>query len=193
MIDLYWHKEWPHTFIMINWEDINTKKDFAEMLGIKYRQFTYLMYGKHFCNNYYQFTIPKKNGDDRVISSPNKELKQVQRKLADVLYIRQQSIWKKNHIQNKISHGFQKNKSIYTNAKAHRNKRYVVNFDIENYFDTINFGRVRGFFLKNRNFMLEEEVATTIAQLVCYNGSLPQGAPTSPIISNLICNNMDMR
>ena len=52
---------------------------------------------------------------------------------------------------------------------------------------------MQGYFLKNRNFQLPSEVATVIAQLTCYQGKLPQGAPTSPIITNLICNIFDVR
>lgn len=47
--------------------------------------------------------------------------------------------------------------------------------------------------MKNKNYQLSQEVSTILAQLCCYNGKLPQGAPTSPIISNLICNILDIR
>ena len=47
--------------------------------------------------------------------------------------------------------------------------------------------------MKNKNFELPVEIATMIAQLTCYEGKLPQGAPTSPIITNLVCNILDMR
>lgn len=80
-----------------------------------------------------------------------------------------------------------------TNAEIHRNKKYVLNIDFENFFDSFHYGRIRGYFEKNKNFLLPIEIATIIAQLTCYNGSLPQGAPTSPIITNLICNILDMR
>ncbi len=75
---------------------------------------------------------------------------------------------------------------------CHKRKRYIVNIDLENFFDSFNFGRVRGFFIKNSFWSLTEEVATVIAQLTCYKGTLPQGAPTSPIITKMICNIMDM-
>lgn len=68
-----------------------------------------------------------------------------------------------------------------------------MNIDLENFFESFHFGRVRGFFTKNKNFLLPSEVATVIAQLSCYEGKLPQGAPTSPIISNLICGILDYR
>ena len=64
---------------------------------------------------------------------------------------------------------------------------------MENFFDSFHFGRVRGFFLKNRDYQFADEVVATIANLCCYKGKLPQGAPSSPIITNLISNVMDMR
>ena len=68
-----------------------------------------------------------------------------------------------------------------------------MNIDIKDFFDSIHFGRVRGFFNKNIEFNLPLDMATVMAQLVCYKGVLPQGAPTSPIVSNLICNILDIR
>ena len=100
----------------------------------------------------------------------------------------------RNKIENtNISHAFEKRKSIITNARIHRNKRYVINLDLENFFDSFHFGRVLGYFEKNKNFMLPHEVAVALTQLVCYQKHLPQGAPTSPIITNLICQILDFR
>ncbi len=64
---------------------------------------------------------------------------------------------------------------------------------MEDFFGTINFGRVRGFFIKDSSFMLAEGVATLLAQIACHNNSLPQGAPSSPVISNLVGNILDAR
>lgn len=119
-------------------------------------------------------------------------MKAIQRKLSKLLWNYQLSIWDDiGHIPN-ISHAFEKQKSIITNAKVHRNKRYILNLDLQDFFDSFHFGRVRGYFQKNRFFQLPEEVATTIAQLTCYKGHLPQGAPSSPIITNLICKILDI-
>jgi len=80
-----------------------------------------------------------------------------------------------------------------TNARVHKCKRYVFNLDLEDFFPSLNFGRVRGFFINNQHFKLDPAVATAIAQIACHNNSLPQGSPCSPIISNLVTNFLDIR
>ncbi|MEL0636592.1 retron Ec67 family RNA-directed DNA polymerase/endonuclease [Marinomonas sp. TI.3.20] len=95
--------------------------------------------------------------------------------------------------QPSLSHGFTKDRSIITNAMMHIGKKNVLNIDLENFFDSFNFGRVRGFFIKNKNFQLNSEVATVIAQIACYENKLPQGSPCSPIITNLITHSLDIR
>lgn len=172
---------------MIN--EVKNRNELADLLGIPHKRLTYLLYIKHLENMYTSFEIPKKSGGQRLINAPNKELKLIQRKLANELYEYNSKLAKTNS----VSQAFEKGKSIFTNAKIHRKKRFIVNVDLENFFDNIHFGRVRGYFIKNKNFQLAEEVATVIAQLTCFEGSLPQGAPTSPIISNYICNIFDLR
>ncbi len=93
----------------------------------------------------------------------------------------------------KVSHAFHKKRSIVTNARAHCGRRYVLNMDLKDFFGTINFGRVRGFFMVDRSFQLTEKVATIIAQIVCHENALPQGAPSSPVVSNLIGHILDCR
>src|SRR5699024_1766720 len=139
---------------------------------------------------YTSFEIDKKSGGVRKINAPLEELKIVQRNLAEALCRHKNN---KEENTNKISHAFEKNKSIITNAEIHRNRRFVLNIDLENFFDSIHFGRIRGFFNKNKRFLLSIEVATVIAQISCYEGRLPQGSPSSPIISNLICEILDHR
>lgn len=169
-------------------EKITTRYEFAKFLGIPENLLTYVLYVKKVDSFYTTFEIPKKNGGVRKISAPSEQLKQIQKILANKLYEHRE----KKRTTN-ISHGFEKGRCIKTNAKIHRNKRFVLNIDIENFFESIHFGRVRGFFNKNKSFALPIEVATLIAQIACYNGKLPQGSPTSPIISNLICEILDYR
>jgi hypothetical protein len=95
--------------------------------------------------------------------------------------------------QPSLSHGFVRKRSIITNAIMHLGKKNVLNIDLENFFDSFNFGRVRGFFIKNKNFQLAPNIATVIAQIACYDNKLPQGSPCSPVITNLITHSLDIR
>lgn len=174
---------------MREFHDIKTRNELADFLAIPRKQISYVLYVKGINKLYTSFDIPKKNGGIRKINAPFEELKVIQRKLAEVLHKHK----KKKRKNNNISHAFEKNKSIITNAKIHRNKRFVLNIDLEDFFESLHFGRIKGFFLKNNDFLLSEEVATVIAQLSCYDGKLPQGAPSSPIITNLICEILDHR
>jgi RNA-directed DNA polymerase len=83
-----------------------------------------------------------------------------------------------------------KGKSIVTNAQRHANKRYVLNIDLENFFPSINFGRVRGMFMAVP-YERSPEVATVLAQIACHDNQLPQGAPTSTVVSNMLCAKLD--
>lgn len=118
-------------------------------------------------------------------------MKILQAKLSNILWLYQKSIWEEKGIKPNVSHAFEKEKSIITNARIHRNKRFVLNLDLENFFDCFHFGRVQGYFEKNNYFKLPHDVAVILAQLTCYQGRLPQGAPSSPIITNLICQSLD--
>lgn len=95
--------------------------------------------------------------------------------------------------QPSLSHGFVRNRSIITNAMMHIGKKNVLNIDLKDFFEQFNFGRVRGFFIKNENFKLDPSVATVIAQIACYENKLPQGSPCSPVIANLITHSLDIR
>lgn len=166
--------------------NVISKRALATVLNVQYKTLTYVLYRRGVDSFYNEFEIQKKTGGTRIINAPQGELKTLQKNLAKIL---EKSI---NNSSN-ISHGFIKNKSIYTNAATHRNKCFVLNMDLQNFFDSFHFGRVRGFFKKNRNFNCTNEIATMIAQIVCYKGKLPQGAPSSPVITNLICGSLDYR
>ncbi len=131
---------------------------------------------------YSTFHIPKRDGTSRRIDSPTTSVKILQQKLNHVLqcvYSPKPSV-----------HGFVARKSVRSNATAHKNRRWVFNVDLLDFFPTINFGRVRGMFM-GKPYNLPQSVATVLAHLCCFNGTLPQGAPTSPVVSNMICAQMD--
>lgn len=174
-------------------KEIQTRNELADYIKVPRQKLSYILYVKGTENLYKSFEIPKKSGGVRHIHAPEEELKQIQSKLAKVLYEYALKIEKNNGKKWNIAHAFVKGKGCFTNAKIHRNKRILVNVDLKDFFDSFHFGRVRGYFMKNRNYQLSEEVATVIAQIACYKGKLPQGAPTSPVITNLICGIFDIR
>ena len=173
-------------------KNANTRAELAHILGFQSSKLSYILYKLPDSEKYHTFEVPKKNGSTRIIQAPDPRLKTLQRRLADVLYVCSNEINKKES-RRPLSHGFKKGYSIYSNAKCHKNRRYVLNFDLEDFFPSINFGRVRGYFIKNRDFELEEQVATTIAKIACHNNELPQGSPCSPVVSNLIAHLLDVR
>lgn len=128
------------------------------------------------------FKVYKKNGNERTIYSPSSNLGILQKKLAYILSL--------NFSNHDGSHGFVKNRSIVTNAFEHLNKKFVLNLDLENFFESISFSRVRHMFMAY--FKFNDKVATTLSNICCHpTGFLPQGAPTSPIVSNILAKTLD--
>jgi len=164
----------------------------AELLGFKPAALSYILYKKHPSTKYTQFEIPKRQGGKRQINAPSSDLKLLQRRLADVLQNCVQEISSANARPDRIAHGFKRGRSILTNAREHRGRRYVFNVDLKDYFASINFGRVRGFFILDQQFALPPNVATILAQIACFQDGLPQGSPCSPVISNLIGHILDI-
>ena len=157
-------------------------EDIAEMLEVTYRDLIYWIYRTPEPSRYTTFHIPKKSGVPRRIDAPTTNVKILQQKLNQVL----QSVYgSKPGV-----HGFVVGKSVKSNALRHVGKRWVFNVDLEDFFPSINFGRVRGMFM-GKPYYLPQKVATVLAHLCCFQGHLPQGAPTSPVISNIICAQMD--
>lgn len=169
--------------------------DLAELLQCKPSTLSYILYKKRDCDKYDEFFIPKKSGGFRKITKPRKNLKRIQTSLGHLLSKCHDEIGAVAGHKGKrqLSHGFRKDYSIITNAMNHTNKRHVFNIDLENFFPSIHFGRVRGFFIKNDHFKLNPIVATIIAQIACHKNELPQGSPCSPVISNLIAHALDIR
>lgn len=170
----------------------------AVLLECRPSTFAHLLYKRPETAKYQTFEIPKRFGGVRQIAAPVLELKRLQERLANLL----QDCVEEIHMAqgrnddgpcpDRIAHGFRRCRSIVTNARQHRNKRFVFNLDLEDFFGSINFGRVRGFFIKDKNFSLGADAATVLAQLACYKQALPQGSPCSPVISNLIAHILDV-
>lgn len=163
---------------------LKSRDDIARLLEVTTSQLNFHLYVLPPQKRYKVFEVAKKSGGVRQILAPVSPLKIIQKKLKQVL----ESVY-----QPKPSvHGFISERSIVTNARLHKKRRYVLNIDLKDFFPSIHFGRVRGMFMGNP-YHLNSQVATVLAQVCCYNAMLPQGAPTSPIISNMICARLDAK
>lgn len=170
-------------------------RDVADLLGFKVKALAYLLYGMSPEARYSSFQVAKASGGTRDILAPIAPLKLVQKRLSDHLQSCLSDIEKSQIARpdRAISHGFKPGFSIATNAANHVGREWVFNLDLKDFFPSINFGRVRGYFIKNKHFQLNEKVATILAQIICHDNQLPQGAPTSPVVSNLIAGLLDIR
>jgi retron-type reverse transcriptase len=131
---------------------------------------------------YSTFKLPKKRGGIRTIDAPSKKMKLVQRWILDNI------LYKLN--PGEYAHGFIPKKSIVTNASVHVGQNLVLGIDLKDFFPSITLSRVIGLF---RSIGYTEEVSHVLGELCTFNWRLPQGAPTSPMISNLIAWNMDLK
>lgn len=152
----------------------------------------------YYCNpnqtkyRYKRFDIPKKSGGVRNISAPVNGLKSILTYLNVIL----QAIY----TPSQYAMGFVQGRSVVDNAKCHIGQNYVLNLDLKDFFPSISQARVWKRFQLSP-FNLSIEMANLIAGLCCMkieiDGKikyiLPQGAPTSPIITNMICDNLDRR
>src|SRR5207253_3206344 len=128
------------------------------------------------------FEVRKRAGGARTIAAPRGALRLLQVKLLNILsevFDPRESV-----------HGFVRDRSIVTNADRHKGRPVLLNVDLQDFFPSINFGRVRGVFMA-KPYSLPPNVATVLAQLCCLANQLPQGAPTSPIIANMVCARLD--
>lgn len=133
-------------------------------------------------NMYQQKSIPREGKEPRILSIPDPYLKNVQRRILNRILIPIEV--------NDAAHGFMKHRSIFTTLESHTGKRVVIVIDIRNFFDTITAKRVCGMF---KSIRFEPKDAAVLAKLCCYKDKLPQGAPTSPMIANIICRKLDSR
>lgn len=169
-----------------------TRREFSEILEMKESSLTYILYKLSDSEKYEKFDIPKKSGGVRRICAPRSGFRYLQQRIADILSCVVEGDRRKG-FENSASHGNRSGRDIFTNAKNHKNKRYVFNIDIEDFYKTITFPRVRGFFITNNKFRFDPVVATLMAQISCNEEGLPQGSPSSPVISNMIGAILDYR
>lgn len=92
----------------------------------------------------------------------------------------------------KFAHGFMPERSIVTNAQEHLGKAWVLNMDLENFFGSFGYEQVKQLFL-SAPFEFDTPVAEYAAKLCTSSYGLPQGAPTSPMLSNWLCLELDQQ
>jgi retron-type reverse transcriptase len=124
----------------------------------------------------------KRGRKRRQIEAPNPELKEAQRWLLET--------WLYQLSPTDMAHGFVTGRSIVTNARCHVGKELVVTADIRNFFPSITASQVFKV-LTPLNLSLLERCA--VVKLVTRGGRLPQGAPTSPHLANLVAREIDLR
>ena len=132
--------------------------------------------------DYKEFCIKKRNGSLRRLFEPNPELKKVQRKILHKLL----SALKANI----SATGFETGESIVSNAAMHADKAFIIKMDIKNFFSATSKERIYNYF---RKIGWNSESANILTELCTHNESLPQGAPTSPRLSNLVNYLLDER
>lgn len=133
-------------------------------------------------NFYHCYQIPKKNGKKRNISEPLPNLKEIQRWiLENVLYKFEVSPYAKAYI---------KGKSIKDNVRFHRRQKKVLSLDIKDFYNHLTDWMVYQLFIEAG---YSESVAMMLTNLCCLEGSLPQGAPTSAALSNILMKNFDYK
>lgn len=145
-----------------------------------------VVYVNDYSKNYRLFFLPKKNGDLRVIQAPKGKLRKIQGKLGDYL-TKIYAIYAPEH-----AHGFVLKKSIVTNAETHIQQNWVMNCDLSDFYGSIHYYRVKRLF-ESSPFHFNSEVSNLLAKLCTTRTGLPQGAPTSSTISNMIAFELDHR
>lgn len=163
---------------------LKTRQDVADLLEVDRAHLNYHLHISPRSTRYTTFDIPKRSGGTRKISTPVTALKIIQRKLNQVL---QHVYWDKRRPS---VHSFIPKRSILTNAVTHLRREWVLNVDLKDFFPSITFPRIRGLFIA-KPYEIAPDAATVLAQICCFDDKLPQGAPTSPIVSNMICAKLD--
>ncbi len=180
----------------------DSAEQLAAAMGITVSELRFLSFSRKTSNvnHYVRFALPKKTGGERLISAPMPRLKQAQQ-------------WILANLLEKVSlheaaHGFRAAHSIVSNAKPHLGAEVIINRDLKDFFPSIAYKRVKGVF-KSLGY---SDAAATIFGLLCTEPEvekveldgriyyvatgerhLPQGAPTSPAITNILCRRLDRR
>lgn len=181
---------------------LHAASDLATAMGLSLHELRFLAFDRRVSriSHYRRFAMPKKTGGERIISAPMPRLKRAQYWVLDNVLARVPL--------HPAAHGFVPQRSIVSNAAPHAGRAVVVNVDLKDFFPTIDLPRVRGVFTQ---LGFGKQVATTLALLcteapteqVGIDGEtfhvalgprvLPQGAPSSPALTNILCRRLDAR
>lgn len=181
---------------------LHSAQDLALAIGISLAELRFLAFERKVSriSHYRRFSMAKKSGGERIISAPMPRLKRAQ-------------YWILDNLLNKVplhpaAHGFVGGRSIVSNAAPHAGQALVINLDLQDFFPSIGMARIKGVF---RTLGFSEQVATTLALLCseapteavsvdgeafhvgCGPRVLPQGAPSSPALTNILCKRLDAR
>ena len=185
------------------WPHIKTKESLLSILNVALiflygrnarkltlRMLNYYAYSSHNKKRYITFQVPKKKkGEFRTIDAPCAGLKMIQRALNLIF----QTIYSPHD----AAMGFVPQRSVVTNAKVHVGQKYVYNIDLKDFFPSITSGRLFKR-LQVAPFNMDKNMASLVTDLCCYTNAdgknvLPQGAPTSPTITNFISEHLDRK
>lgn len=157
-------------------------KHLATIFDIENKNFFYLC--KNIWAQYTTYPIKKKSNpkDPRWLTAPNWILKKMQLWILHNILLRDSSV-------SDCAHGFVKHKSIVTNAKVHEGAKWMLCMDLKDFFDAVRKNKVYEYF---ESLGYEKSVVEALATLCTYKNHLPQGAPTSPCLSNLVAREMDV-
>jgi hypothetical protein len=183
---------------------LHTGGDLARFLGIELGRLRFLTYHRRTATlvHYHRFSLPKKSGGLRLISAPKPSLKRAQQVVFHELL---EPAAARLH---GAAHGFVAGRNVVSNALPHVGRAVVINLDLRDFFPSVTFRRVRGLFA---GLGYSGAIRTLLALLctepprveVAVDGKpvrvamgerrLPQGACTSPILTNLLCRRLDAR
>ena len=165
------------------YQQLNSLHDLANFWGIKPSQISYYAFQIDKRRAYNTFYIPRRNGQRRLIETPTRTLKYIQRLIHESLT--------RVYIPHSAVHGFLPKRSIVTNAQNHIGRQYVLNIDLKDFFPSITYPRIRGRLIAGP-YSFHPDVANLIAALSTnFHSQLPQGSPSSPIIANIVAAGLD--
>lgn len=185
------------------WPHIKTKESLLSILNVALillygrdarkltlRMLNYYAYSSHNKKRYITFQVPKKKkGEFRTIDAPCAGLKMIQRALNLIFHT--------IYTPHEAAMGFVPHRSVVTNARVHVGQKYVYNIDLKDFFPSITSGRLFKR-LQVAPFSMDKKMASLVTDLCCYTNAdgknvLPQGAPTSPTITNFISEHLDRK